>query len=293
MQPRCGRIDVNQATATRLDGLMARARQGWCVMGVLNVTPDSFSDGGRFDAVEAAVVRGEALAREGAAIVDIGGESTRPGFTPVPAEDEWRRIGPVIASLAQRLAVPLSVDTGKAEVARRAVHAGAAVVNDIWGFQGDPLMAEIVAEADAGAVLMHNRRDADPGIDIVDDMMRFFETSLDLADEAGVPRDRLVLDPGIGFGKTPDQEVKAVRAVAALRRVFGLPVLVGLSRKRFLGRITGAPVERRGIETVAANLAAAAAGAAIFRVHDVADHVAALAVFGAIRGEAAAAETGP
>jgi dihydropteroate synthase len=293
MQPRCERIAVKQATATRLDALMSKARQGWCVMGILNVTPDSFSDGGRFDVVETAVARGEALAAEGAAIVDIGGESTRPGFTPIAAEEEWRRIGPVIASLAERVAVPLSVDTGKAEVARRALRAGAAVVNDIWGFQGDPLMAEIVAANDAGAVLMHNRREIDPGIDIVDDMMRFFETSLDLAEEAGVGRDRLVLDPGIGFGKTRDQQVEAIRAVAALRRGFGLPVLVGLSRKSFLGRITGAPVERRGIETVAANLAAAAAGAAIFRVHDVADHVAALAVFGAIRGEAAAPETGP
>ncbi len=283
---------MKQATATRLDALMAKARQGWCVMGILNVTPDSFSDGGRFDAVEAAVARGEALAAEGAAIVDIGGESTRPGFTPVPAEEEWRRIGPVIASLAERVAVPLSVDTGKAEVALRALRAGAAVVNDIWGLQGDPLMAEVVAANDAGAVLMHNRREADPGIDIVDDMMRFFGTSLNLAEEAGVDRDRLVLDPGIGFGKTRDQQVEAIRAVAALRRGFGLPVLVGLSRKSFLGRITGAPVERRGIETVAANLAAAAGGAAIFRVHDVADHVAALAVFGAIRGEAAAQETG-
>lgn len=269
--------------AAALDVLLAEADASWPVMGILNVTPDSFSDGGRYGAAEAAVARGEALVDEGAAILDIGGESTRPGFTPVPADEEWRRIGPVVEGLAERVAVPLSVDTTKADVARRALQAGAAIVNDIWGFQGDPAMPEVVAARGAGAVLMHNRREADPSIDILDDMMRFFERSLDLADRAGVARRRIVLDPGVGFGKTREQDVAAIRAIGPLRRGFGLPVLVGLSKKRFLGHITGAAVERRGVETVAANLAAAAAGAALFRVHDVAEHVAALAVFGAIR----------
>ena len=272
---------MTPAATARLDALLAGAGALLPVMGILNATPDSFSDGGRHDA--APVARGEALAAEGAAIIDIGGESTRPGFTPVPAEEEWRRIGPAVAALARRLPVPLSVDTSKAEVARHALAAGAAMVNDIWGFQGDPAMADTVAAAGAGAVLMHNRHDIDPARDIAEDLLAFFARSLARAEAAGVARHRLVLDPGIGFGKTQDQQIAAIRAIGRLRDAFGLPVLVGLSKKRFLGAITGAPVERRGAETLAANLAAAAAGATLFRVHDVADHVAALKVFGAIR----------
>ena len=254
-------------------------------MGILNVTPDSFSDGGRFDAVAAAVARAETMVAEGAAIIDIGGESTRPGFTPVSAEEEWRRIGPVVAALAGRVAVPLSVDTTKAAVARRALAAGATILNDIWGFQGgDADLPAAVREMDAGAVLMHNRRTIEPDLDIGEDMARFFARSLGLAVQAGIAPDRLILDPGIGFGKTQHQQIAAIRAIPGLKRRFGLPVLVGLSKKRFLGHITGAPVERRGIETVAANLAAAAAGATVFRVHDVAEHVAALSVWDAICG---------
>ena len=277
---------MTPAIAARLDSLLAAADALRPVMGILNVTPDSFSDGGRHAA--APVARGEALVEEGAAILDIGGESTRPGFTPVAAEEEWRRIGAAVEGLAARLPVPLSVDTTKAAVARRAIAAGAAIINDIWGFQGDPDMARVVAEGEAGAVLMHNRHAVDPALDIAEDMLAFFDQSLARAEAAGVARHRIVLDPGIGFGKAPGQQVDAIRAVARLRDAFGLPVLVGLSKKRFLGAITGAPVERRGIETVAANLAAAAAGAAIFRVHDVAEHVAALKVFGAIHAPRAA-----
>ncbi len=275
--------------ASRLDALLAEAGALWPVMGIVNVTPDSFSDGGRYGAAESAAAHGLALAAEGAALLDIGGESTRPGFTPVPAEEEWRRIGPVLEALAGRSPVPLSVDTTKPEVARRALAAGAAMVNDIWGFQGDPLMAGVVAEAEAGAVLMHNRDAVDPALDVADDMLRFFERSLGRAERAGVTRHRLVLDPGIGFGKAPGQQIDALRAVGRLRDAFGLPVLVGVSKKSFLGRITGAPVERRGVETVAANLAAAAGGASLFRVHDVAEHVAALAVFGVLHRAASPA----
>ncbi len=271
---------MNPNIAARLDELFRDADALWPVMGILNVTPDSFSDGGHHEA--APVARGETLVAEGAAVLDIGGESTRPGFTPVSAEEEWRRIGPVVEALAARVAVPLSVDTTKSEVAARALAAGAAIVNDVWGLQGDPRMAEVVADREAGAVLMHNRQSIDPALDIADDMLRFFERSLAVAEEVGVLRHRIALDPGIGFGKTQGQQVDAIRAIGRLCDAFGLPVLVGVSRKRFLGAITGAPVERRGIETVAANLAAAAAGAAIFRVHDVAAHVAALKVFRAV-----------
>ncbi len=272
---------LNSTTASRLDRLLGESDTFWPVMAILNVTPDSFSDGGRHDAD--AVAHGLAMVAEGAAILDIGGESTRPGFTPVSLDEEWRRVGPVVEALAEQAGVPLSIDTTKSELARRALVAGAAVVNDIWGFQGDPRMAETVAAHEAGAVLMHNRRDVDAAIDIVEDMLRFFELSLARAAERGVARHRLMLDPGVGFGKSQDQQIAAIRAIGRLRATFGLPVLVGLSKKRFLGHITGAAVERRGTETVAANLAAAAAGATMFRVHDVADHVAALKVFGAIR----------
>ena len=271
---------MTPAVAAGLDRLLAGAEALRPVMGILNVTPDSFSDGGRHDADP--VARGEALVAEGAALLDVGGESTRPGFTPVPADEEWRRIGPAVAALAAHVSVPLSVDTTKPEVAALALAAGVAVVNDIWGFQGDARMAACVAAQEAGAVLMHNRHAVDPALDVGEDMLRFFDRSLALAAEAGVRLHRIVLDPGIGFGKTQAQQVDAIRAIPRLRAAFGLPVLVGLSKKRFLGAITGAPVERRGVETLAANLAAAAAGAAIFRVHDVADHVAALKVFGAI-----------
>ncbi len=264
---------------------MAQAGDRSLVMGILNVTPDSFSDGGRFDAPESAIAEADAMVRAGAAIIDIGGESTRPGFTPVPAEEELRRIVPVLEAIGGRLPVPISIDTTKPVVARRALALGACVVNDIWGFQSDPSMADAVAEAGAAAIVMHNRASQDETIDIVDDMRRFFDRSLAIAARAGVPRRRIVLDPGIGFGKTPRQQVAAIKGIARLLD-YGLPVLIGLSRKSFLGRLTGAGPEGRLIETVAANLAAANAGATIFRVHDVAEHTAALKVFDALRGSA-------
>ncbi len=162
---------------------------------------------------------------------------------------------------------------------------GATVVNDIWGFHGDPALPELVAEYGASAVLMHNRQEKDPDIDIVSDMLRFFEHSLVLADRAKIARDRLVLDPGIGFGKTPEQQVRALGGIAALVRGFGLPVLVGVSRKSFLGRLMGEMNDDRLVGTLAANLAARAAGASLFRVHDVAAHLAAFRVFEAVAAE--------
>lgn len=277
---------MNDAVRARLAAFLGEAGRRSLVMGILNVTPDSFSDGGLFAASAAAADHGRTLVAAGAAILDIGGESTRPGFTPVSAEEELRRVEPVLEAVAADLPVPVSIDTTKAAVARRAIELGASVVNDIWGFQGDPAMADVVAGAGAAAVLMHNRHVADPGIDIVDDMRRFFDRSLGIAERAGVPRRHLMLDPGIGFGKTPSQQGDALRGLGALLD-YGLPLLVGVSRKSFLGRITGASVGDRAAETIAANLAAAAAGATIFRVHDVSEHVAALRVFDALRGTAA------
>ena len=257
------------------------------LMGILNVTPDSFSDGGRFLKTEPAVAHARALIEAGADILDIGAESTRPGFQPISAEEELRRLIPVLDTLAiafaGQLPVPLSIDTTKGAVARAALARGVTIVNDIWGFQADPDLPKAVAEAGASAVLMHNRQTQDADLDIVADMQRFFERSIVIAERVNIPTGRLILDPGIGFGKTPAQQVQALAGVAALRRSFNLPVLVGVSRKSFLGRLMGEAHDDRLIGTVAANLAAREAGATIFRVHDVAAHVSAFKVFDAIR----------
>lgn len=257
-------------------------------MGILNVTPDSFSDGGLFAERGGAVAQALSMEAEGADILDIGGESTRPGHIPVPADVEAGRVVPAIEALAPRLGIPISVDTSKAAVARAALGAGARIVNDVWGLQRDPAMASVVADAQAGLVLMHNREAADPSLDILDELRRFFDRSLDLARRAGVVTDRVVLDPGIGFGKTPDQQLETLRRLPELKAM-GFPVLVGVSRKSILGRIAdraSAPGERLG-PSVAAAVAAATLGADILRVHDVAPHREALRVVDAILGRAA------
>jgi dihydropteroate synthase len=258
------------------------------VMGVVNVTPDSFSDGGIHFRPEDAVAGALRMAVEGADILDIGGESTRPGYAGIAAEEEWARVGPVFEGLARAgTALPLSIDTTKAEVARRALQAGAAIVNDIWGFQRDTSLPGVVAEAGAAAVLMHNRERLDAEIDIVDDMLRFFERSLAVAHGAGVPQDRIALDPGIGFGKTHRQQFEAIAALPRLKAL-GFPVLLGVSRKSFIGRLfePQPPATARLPGTIAANAFGVLAGADIIRVHDVAAHVQALAVLGALKSAA-------
>jgi dihydropteroate synthase len=252
------------------------------LMGIVNVTPDSFSDGGRFVAPDAAIAQARTHVAAGADIIDVGAESTRPGYTPVSAVEERARLEPALAALIAAIDVAVSIDTTKAAVARVALAAGAAVVNDQWGLQRDPAMAGVVADGEAGLVVMHNRDGIDAGIDIVDDMRRFFDRSLDLAEAAGVPRHRIVLDPGIGFGKSKAQNLAALHGIPTLR-AYGLPVLVGVSRKSLFAALIGASdVGDRLIGTLAANLAAAARGAAIFRVHDCAENRAALTVFDAI-----------
>jgi dihydropteroate synthase len=251
-------------------------------MGILNVTPDSFSDGGRFLARTAALAQAHKLVDDGADVLDIGAESTRPGHTPVPADEEWRRLEPVLSDLAETIEAPLSIDTSKADIARRALALGVSVVNDVWGLQKDPAMADVVAEAGAAVVIMHNRDAVDHELDIVADMLRFFEHSLAMAERAGIVRSRILLDPGVGFGKNKSQNLAAMAATPRLRRAFDLPVLIGVSRKRLFGDLLGAKVEDRLIPTIAANLACLARGASVFRVHDVAEHVAAFKVFHAL-----------
>jgi dihydropteroate synthase len=259
------------------------AKQRTLVMGVVNVTPDSFSDGGRFLDPQAAIAQARRLAAEGADILDIGAESTRPygDAVRVSVDEERARLEPVLTEV-MALGCPVSVDTMKAPIAAWAVDLGAAIVNDVWGLQRDPDMARVVAERGVPVIIMHNRNAADPAIDIVADVMSFFEHSLDIAARAGIARERIVLDPGIGFGKTPQQSITCIARLAAFRK-FGLPLLVGASRKRFIHTITPSePMERLG-GSIAAHLVAIENGAAIVRVHDVAPTIQALAVSAAIR----------
>jgi dihydropteroate synthase len=267
---------------TRLDPLLAALGTRPLIMGILNLTPDSFTDGGRFDRPDAARAQARTLVEGGADILDVGGESTRPGHTPISAEEEWRRLEPALEPLLAEFALPFSIDTSKAEIARRALALGVSVVNDVWGLQRDPAMVETVAGAGAAVVVMHNRKTADSDIDIVEDMLGFFERSLRLAERAGIERRKIIHDPGVGFGKTRPQDQQAIAATGRLKQTFGLPVLIGLSRKRVVGGLSGAGVDDRLIGTLAANLAARAHGADVFRVHDAAEHSVAFKVFEAL-----------
>lgn len=252
-------------------------------MGVLNVTPDSFSDGGLFAAPDAALAQAHRLAAEGADILDIGGESTRPGHAVVPADEEQARVLPIVRALASTLGVPISIDTYKASTARLALESGAAIVNDVWGLQREPDIAFAAAERGAPVIVMHNRESADASLDILDEMRRYFERSLAIARRAGIPDHHVVLDPGIGFGKTPAQQLEALRRLPELKAL-GFPVLVGVSRKSILGRIAGrdsAPADRL-VSSLAAHALAATLGADIVRAHDVAAHVEALRVVDAV-----------
>ena len=253
------------------------------VMGILNVTPASFSDGGRFLDPQTAIAHARRMVAEGADIIDIGAESTRPygGATPVSPSEEMRRLEPVLAAVTD-LGVPVSIDTMKAQVAAAALAAGAGIVNDIWGLQRDPDMAGVVARHAVPVIMMHNRETADPAIDIMADIAAFFARSLAIAARAGIPPHRLVLDPGIGFGKTPQQSLTALARLDHLK-TFGLPLLVGASRKRFIDMISPAPPDQRLGGSLAAHLRAVASGARIIRVHDVAETVQAFRVAAAIR----------
>ena len=242
------------------------------VMGILNVTPDSFSDGGRFDSVERAVLHAIQMMEQGADILDIGAESTRPGHEPVSADVEIRRLLPVLDALKGRVSCPVSVDTTKAKVAEAALEAGATIVNDVWGFQKEPELAEIAAAHGAAVVLMHNRTNIDPMVDIIDDMLRFLETSLTIAQKAGISTDRISLDPGIGFGKTLEQNITAITHLARLKSL-GCPLLVGASRKSMIGKIIESTTDERLPGTLAIHTAAMLNGADMIRVHDVKEAV--------------------
>jgi len=252
------------------------------VMGVLNVTPDSFSDGGQFAAPERALAQARRMIAEGADIIDIGAESTRPyGSEPISAQEELQRLQPVLPDVVA-LGIPVSIDSMKSAVVAWALHQGAAIANDVWGLQRDSGMAGLIAERGAPVIIMHNRDSADPAIDIMQDIADFFARSLDIAAKAGISPDKIILDPGIGFGKTPEQSMTALARLGELQSL-GFPLLVGASRKRFISTVTPSEPHQRLGGSIAAHLLAAQSGAQIIRAHDVAETVQALRVAAAIR----------
>jgi dihydropteroate synthase len=267
------------ATHPVLAALLARPVPA--VMGILNVTPDSFSDGGQFDAPERALMQVKRMIADGAGIIDIGAESTRPyGSQPVDADEEWARLVPVLADVVA-LGTPVSIDSMKAPVVAKALAAGVAIANDIWGLQRDPDMARVVAEHRTPVVVMHNRDTVDASIDIIADINGFFARSIDIAAKAGIPAGNIVLDPGIGFGKTPEQSMTALARFDAFMG-FGLPVLIAASRKKFISTVVPSGPQQRIGGSLAAHLLAVRLGAKIVRAHDVAETVQALRVNAAI-----------
>jgi len=250
-------------------------------MGVLNITPDSFSDGGKFADPERALAQAMRMIAEGADILDIGAESTRPyGSQPVTAEEEVRRLASILPDVVA-LGIPVSIDTMKASVAEWALGKGARIANDVWGLQRDPDMARVIADHGVPVVVMHNRDNVDADVDIMKDMAAFFARSLDIAVSANIPPANIVLDPGIGFGKTPEQSITALARLDELHE-FGLPVLVGASRKRFIASVIPSEPHQRLGGSLAAHLLAAQRGAKFIRAHDVAETVQALRVAAAI-----------
>jgi dihydropteroate synthase len=245
------------------------------LMGILNVTPDSFSDGGKFSAADAAVQRALQMAEDGADIIDIGGESTRPGAESVSLAEELSRTIPVIQTLALQLKVPISIDTTKVEVARQALAAGAEIVNDISGLTFDRDMLEVCRQADAGICVMHIQgtpltMQQNPAYgNVVNEVIEFLQQQVDRCLMAGIPPERMCVDPGIGFGKTADHNLELLSAVPKIQQALQRPVLIGHSRKRFLSRILGHPVEEQSAGTIGVAVALAELGTDILRVHDV------------------------
>lgn len=244
------------------------------LMGILNATPDSFSDGGKYRTIDLAVEHGLRLVEEGADIVDIGGESTRPGAEPVTLDEELQRVIPVIERLAGRLTVPISVDTSKAEVALRAIQSGAKIVNDISGLRFDPRMIDVCVENPCGVVCMHMQgtpqtMQIDPHyMSVVEDLFTDFSVRLDLLEAAGLPRERIVIDPGVGFGKTAQHNLEILSNISRFQQL-GRPVLIGHSRKRFLQKVLQRNLDERLFGTIGVSIALAEQGVDLLRVHDV------------------------
>lgn len=237
------------------------------VMGILNATPDSFSDGGQYDEVEAAVQQAIQMQKDGAHIIDIGGESTRPGHDPVTESEELRRVIPVIQALQKEVTIPISIDTYKAEVARQAIEAGASIINDVWGAKKDRQMALVASEHQVPIILMHNREDRNY-TNLIEDMKKDLLDSVELVKRAGVKEENILLDPGVGFAKTPDQNLFVMNRLSEITSL-GYPVLLGTSRKSFIGQALDLPVEERMEGTGATVCYGITQGIKLVRVHDV------------------------
>lgn len=237
------------------------------IMGILNITPDSFSDGGRFFNSEAAIIQIGRLIKEGADIIDIGAESTRPGYSGISAEEEWNRLEPILQVLRKNCPVPISVDTQKAAVAEKALEYGVQIINDIWGLQKEPDMAKVIGLHQAAVVIMHNRDNTEYR-NLMSEILEFFERSIQIALRNGIKENQIMLDPGIGFGKTIEQNIEVLSRLDEFK-ILGFPLLLGVSRKSVIGRTLNLPVEQRLEPTLALGVLGVAAGAEILRVHDV------------------------
>ncbi|KHE72901.1 dihydropteroate synthase, partial [Halobacillus sp. BBL2006] len=237
------------------------------VMGILNITPDSFSDGGKYNDIDAAVAQAVAMESNGADVIDIGGESTRPGHVPVSESEEIERVIPVIRELKEKLDIPISIDTYKAEVAKQAIEAGASIINDVWGAKEEPGIAEVAAATDVPIVLMHNRKDKRYS-SLIDDMKQDLKDSIAIAKKAGVKDEHIILDPGVGFAKTPQDNLIVMRNLHQFHDL-GYPLLLGTSRKSFIGQVLDLPKDERMEGTGATVCYGVSQGVQIVRVHDV------------------------
>ena len=252
------------------------------IMGILNVTPDSFSDGGRFNELDAALFHAEEMIREGADIIDIGGESTRPGYTVITEAEEIERVVPVIEKVTANFDIPVSIDTYKSAVAEAALKSGAHMVNDIWGLKKDPEMAEAIARRGAACCLMHNREIADYS-DFVADMVKDLAESVKIAEKAGISREKIMIDPGVGFAKSYEQNLMAISNVEALHQL-GLPVMLATSRKSVIGLALDLPKDQRMEGTLATTVMGVMKGCSFVRVHDVKENKRAILMAEAILG---------
>lgn len=251
------------------------------VMGILNVTPDSFSDGGEFVDVDSAIKHAEEMIKEGVDIIDIGGESTRPGAKEVGSEDELRRVLPVVERLAAKTDIPISVDTYKASVAEKVLEGGAHIINDVWGLQRDPDIASVVSRYGAPVIIMHNQKGTDYSRDIMESICDFFRVSIEAGLKAGIKKENIILDPGIGFGKTPEQNMVVMSRLGELNDL-GYPILLGTSRKSMIGKILDLPPKERIEGTVATTVMGIMQGVDIVRVHDIKENLRAAKVADAI-----------
>ncbi|GAB6156188.1 dihydropteroate synthase [Desulfosporosinus burensis] len=260
-------LETSKIRSLNCRGLELKLGERTLVMGILNVTPDSFSDGGRYFNLENAIEQAERMIKEGVDILDIGAESTRPGHEEVSPDEEWRRIEPILKTLLERVSVPVSIDTYKAKVAARALEAGAHLINDVWGLQKDPDMARVVGEYKAPVIVMHNQ----VGITyhhLMGDMLNFLRHSIELAEAQGLSGDQIIVDPGIGFGKTTEQNLEVMARLAEFKTL-GHPVLLGTSRKSMIGKTLNLTVDERVEGTLATSVLGVVSGVDIIRVHDV------------------------